>query len=135
VAPYTQDVWGPYRWTEFWVEGSTGDDDKEPEKNVKVQLFKNGRLLAWGESGNVRFYEGLPWSIPLGRDLVPDILGRDVSGCQVIFTMFGDDDDWKMNFRLWGRLENRQAFKLCDPGRTYEVNDRNGISEYVGAPF
>jgi thiol-activated cytolysin len=134
VAPYTQDVWGPYRWTSLWLEGQTYGDDKEPESNVKAMLTKNGKLLAWGESGHIRYYEDKPWSMPLEREFNSSLYGRDIVGSALDMRMQRDDDDWEMDWALWGMLENGSKYRLAASGKT-EVNDDKPVSASITSVF
>lgn len=134
VAPYTEDTWGPYRWTRIWAEGYTFGDDKRPDVTIEITISKNGRVLATGGIGNIRLYESQAWNTPL--DMLGQILtGRDLNGSSCRIVMHGDDDDWRMNYQIRGQLENGQLFELGGHGTEHELNDRQPLQDPLPGVF
>jgi thiol-activated cytolysin len=129
VAPYHRRTWEPYRWTKFELSGQTFGEGIEPGTKVTAVLTRAGQIIASGNS-DVPFGRGQPWTLQLSN-AQGEVRGRDVNGSTITLRMETGGDDWKLNLRLIGVLENGQQWELVPTSQRHELNDDSPITKSV----
>lgn len=133
IAPYTEESWRPCKLSALKVDGYTFGDDKKPESIIHLSIIKNGVLMANGCIGNIRLYPHANWNISLNMQM--KLTARDFKDSCCRITLSGDHDDWKMNYKVIGVLENNQQVELGGHDQEYELNPAHPLSDTLRSPF